>query len=259
MIAADRFPLEILAYIISLTGDTKYASVCKKFKAATDHAKLSFLQTLIRSIGLRDIDAYKRSSKEYEILQHSLSIPENIWVKDLKLDTSSKIFNHVWSIYVSRVKTLSISNQLPNTLHPTFPLFGLTRLKEIRVFEENMAFIRFLECVDFAKEELEKANFNRLNINEKATHLRSWIKNNNLDLGSITILDLEGASLLSIPPEIRYFTNLTTLLLKGNSLLTLPIELAALPNLSVINVENNPISIILEELTSKEELEIILS
>ena len=258
MIITECIPLELLAYIISFTGDTKYASVCKRFNEATDHAKLSFLHALSHSIGLRDVDAYKRSSKEYEILQYSLAIPKSILVRDLKLDTSSKIFNHVWHIYVTRVKSLSSNNQLPNTLHATSSLFDPIRLQEIRTFEESMVLIRFLERIEFAKEELEKTKFNNLNVNEKAVHLRNWIKNDT-DLWSITILDLQEANLLSLPPEIHYFTSLTTLLLQGNSLLTLPIEIAALPNLRVINLENNPISMIPEELTSKAELEIILS
>lgn len=115
---------------------------------------------------------------------------------------------------LTRLVKMSIPNCKSNSILADF--YYLTMLKKLRI--ETHDDLRKKEIIEMSKEEKESPNF------RYQFHILPEIAN----LVHLTILDLEGLLLQSIPPEIGLLTNLQILRLCRNQISELPREISHL-------------------------------
>lgn len=112
-------------------------------------------------------------------------------------------------------------------------------------------FKRVYVCHDKINE-IQKKTY--LTIFQQAQELRNWIKQNKA-VEKVTLLDIIGVKIRSIPPEICYLKNLEELQLKNNELSQLPKEIGSLIKLKSLIVQKNQLTQLPVEIGSLKELE----
>lgn len=131
----------------------------------------------------------------------------------------------------------------------TLPISVLAPIASIQTSEENVKILQ-----DFCRH-LPGGSVFILTLQMKsggeAAAIRAWLSSN---LASLTALDLKGAGLSVLPPEIQLLRNLETLDLDDNTLTKLPATIGNLSRLRTLNVRNNGLLSLPDEIGSLSAL-----
>src|SRR3989338_1552050 len=87
-----------------------------------------------------------------------------------------------------------------------------------------------------------------------ANRFRNHLRDQGIDLGAITKLNLAFLQMISLPDEISQFSSLTRLILKGNQLTFVPDNLGQLSNLDVLDLSNNCLTVVPDSLGQLQKL-----
>ncbi|WP_052435839.1 leucine-rich repeat domain-containing protein [Neochlamydia sp. EPS4] len=101
------------------------------------------------------------------------------------------------------------------------------------------------------EEYLSREEIKHLPLEKKGELLRDWIEENCKDL---TSLNLSGASLTYLPPEIGQLSQLRRFYLSQNQLTSLPAEIGQMSQLQTLELAENPLKDIAEKIRQRFQL-----
>src|SRR3989338_395632 len=90
-----------------------------------------------------------------------------------------------------------------------------------------------------------------------ANRFRNHLRDQRIDLGAITKLNLAFLQMISLPDEISQFSSLTRLILKGNQLTFVPDNLGQLSNLDFLDLSSNCMTVVPDNLGQLANLDVL--
>lgn len=224
-------PLELLWSIFHFAPKARIAAVCRHFNGLkTDYLDVMWSK-FERVLGMQNTTRILTAlSARTDLLPH---------------DKLREVFRYQW--YCAR-RFPGGAEYLDYTLTVCDGAYSIERYLMLKKWLSDQTLIRFCsKCGHVGSAFLQREDVKDLPVDKKANKIREWLPNEPA-IQTITMIKASGCSLVEIPPEIRYFSQLTDLELEENEIMSLPAELFLLTHLKRLSLYMNRILEIPEEL-----------